>query len=260
VLRELAAFHVNRPALAQEGANADFDTITTAVKAEPYEKALELAKAFVEKNDSSEDLARVLLEAGDVAEQKKMFEFAAGFFRLLVDKFPKSGHASAARAELVACYTFTRKLDACIVQAQANLELEPDSQWAEYWNFLIAQSYFRLWDYPQAKTGLEAFLTKYPNGKYAKDAQSCLDSRIPRDHGTSPQESRPPAASCCSKSSTRTRSAARSWMMRSYGSALPITGSRIPPTPLPHSECCCVIIHARNPPNRWPASFPPQAR
>lgn len=166
-------------ALAQEGANTDLDTITAAVKAEQYEKALELAKTFAGKNDSSEDLARVLLEAGDVAEQKKMFEFAAGFFRLLVDKFPKSKDASAARAELVACYTFTRQLDACIAQAKANLELEPDSQWAEYWNFLIAQSYFRLWDYPQAKTGLEAFLTKYPNGKYAKDAQSCLDKIDP---------------------------------------------------------------------------------
>lgn len=167
------------PAIAQEAADDAFAAITAAVKAEQYEQALDLAKPLVEKNPDSEDLARVLFEAGTASVQKMQLESAAGFYRLLLDHYPKSKTASPARGELVACYIMLRKLEACIAQAKANLEVEPGSEWAEYWNFLIPQSHFRLWDYPQAKTGLEAFLTKYPNGKYAKDARSCLEKIDP---------------------------------------------------------------------------------
>lgn len=162
-------------AFAQAGADDALATLTTAVKAKEYQPALELAKTLVEKDAAREGLAGILFEAGSAALSEKQLAYAAGFYRLLVDQFPKSEHASAARGELVACYTFLRQLDACIAQAKTNLELEPESEWAEYWHFLIAQSYFRLWDYPQAKTQLEAFLVKYPNGKYAANAQSNLE-------------------------------------------------------------------------------------
>jgi outer membrane protein assembly factor BamD (BamD/ComL family) len=128
------------PVFAQAGADDALATLTTAVKAKDYEPALELAKTLVEKNAAREDLAGVLFEAGSAALREKQLAYAAGFYRLLVDQFPKSEHASAARAELVACYTFLRKLDACIAQAKTNLELEPESEWAEYWHFLIAQT------------------------------------------------------------------------------------------------------------------------
>jgi tetratricopeptide (TPR) repeat protein len=173
-----AAF-MSSSVFAENELNKDLVAISTAVKAEEYDRALDVAKAFAKKDTLNNDFAQTLFEAGSAAAQKKQLAATAGFYRILVDKFPKSEHASTARAELAACYTMLRQLDSCIAQARANLELDPESQWVEYWHFLIAQSYFRLWDYPQAKTDLEAFLVKFPSGNYAQNAKSCLSQIDP---------------------------------------------------------------------------------
>ena len=164
---------------AEDVTDKELVTISTAVKAEEYERALELAKAFAKKDLANEVFAQALYNAGVAAQNKMQLAYAAGFYRILVDKFPKFEHAKSARAELAGCYTMLRQLDACIAQSRANLELDPESQWVEYWNFLIAQSYFRLWNYPQAKADLEAFLVKFPNGNYAQNAKSCLSQIDP---------------------------------------------------------------------------------
>ncbi|MFT5857704.1 MAG: tetratricopeptide (TPR) repeat protein, partial [Verrucomicrobiales bacterium] len=101
-------------------------------------------------------------------------EPAIGFYRLLLEHFPAATHAADARVELVGCYNHLRLLDDCIAQSKKNLELDPDSKWVEYWHFLIAQSHFKLWKFEEAKTMLDAFLAKYPDGDYTKHARKCL--------------------------------------------------------------------------------------
>ena len=170
---------VSSSVFAEDGLDKELVTISTAVKAEDYERALEIARTLAKKYPTNNDFAQALYDAGSAAAQKKQLAATAGFYRILVDKFPKHEYAKAARAELAGCYTMLRQLDACIAQARTNLDLDPESQWVEYWHFLIAQSYFRLWNYPQAKTDLEAFLVKFPNGNYAQNAKSCLSQIDP---------------------------------------------------------------------------------
>ena len=158
---------------------ADLATITAAIEAKDHAQAIQLAQAAATAEPVPAALETVLFEAGAAELNKMKLENAAAYFRLFVDKFPESENASAARAELVACYNYLRKLDECIAQAKVNLKLDPDSKWVEYWEFLIPQSQFRLWDYENAKPGLEAFLKKHPNGEYAKHAKSCLEKIDP---------------------------------------------------------------------------------
>lgn len=156
----------------------DLAAINTAIEAGNHSQAIQLARAAA-ADPVPAALEQILFDAGAAELNKMKLENAAAYFRLFVDKFPKSENASAARAELVACYTYIRKLDECIAQAKVNLELDPDSKWVEYWKFLIPQSQFRLWDYKSAKPGLKAFLKEYPDGEYARHAKSCLEKIDP---------------------------------------------------------------------------------
>jgi hypothetical protein len=114
---------------AKAGDRDPLTAISTAVEAHAYDRALELAKALGEKDPPPEDLANVLVRAGAASVHEMKLEAAAGFYRLLLDKFPESEHAKTARAELLGCYNFLRQLDNCIAQAKVNLELDPESRW-----------------------------------------------------------------------------------------------------------------------------------
>lgn len=166
-------------AFTKAGDSDPLGTISIAVKAREFDRALEAAKVIGKKDPLPKELANVLIRAGAASVNEMKLEAAAGFYRLLLDKFPESEHASTARSELLGCCYHLRQLEACIAQAKVNLKLDPESRWVEYWTFVIAQSDFRLWRFTEAKTKLEAFLVKYPNGDYAKHARSCLNKIDP---------------------------------------------------------------------------------
>jgi len=145
-----------------------------AIQSGEFDQATKFAEAFVAKYPDNKTFDEDIFKGSQTTTSKMKLEYSAKLHRLLLETFPESKHASHARSELVACYTHLRELDACIAQAKKNLKTEPNSEWAEYWEFLIGQSQFRLWKFDVAKTNLDAFLVKYPKGEYAKHARKCL--------------------------------------------------------------------------------------
>ncbi len=158
----------------------DLTAIRTAVRTNQYDKALERAEAMPSTDPQYAKLAGILHRAGNQAAEQNHFAPAAEFYQLLLTRFPDSRYASQTRANLVTVYSGLRRLEDCIRQSQENLSLEPDSPHAEYWEFLIAQSAFRLWKFEEAERGLTAFLEKYPTGRLAGAAQGYLDDIDPQ--------------------------------------------------------------------------------
>jgi tetratricopeptide (TPR) repeat protein len=133
-----------------------------------------LAEKAIAADPGQADLAEVLVEAGGMLAQAQQFAPAAGFYRMLIDRFPRSKHLEHAHTELAACYYQARRLEECRKQVKVNLELYPESQWVEYWEFLVAQIKFRLYEFAEAKTSYEAFLRKYPHSQYGTYARADL--------------------------------------------------------------------------------------
>jgi tetratricopeptide (TPR) repeat protein len=177
--RALAAPPAATPAAGDDNARdlnpieANTRAIIQACKEGDPNKALELAGKLASAHPGQADLADVLVEAGTILAQAKNIEPAAAFHRMLIEHYPHSKHLEHARTELAACYYQLRKLKECQKQVKENLKLYPGSQWVEYWEFLVAQTDYRLYEFAKAKAGYEAFLAKYPDSQYA--AFACAD-------------------------------------------------------------------------------------
>lgn len=153
---------------------ADAQAILDACKAGEADRALELAEKAIAADPDRADLAEVLVEAAGMLAQAKQYDPAAGFYRLLIDRYPRSKFLEHAHTELAACYYQSRKLKECHQQVKEILKLYPNSEWVEYWEFLDAQIDYRLYEFTKAKAAYEAFLAKYPNSQYATYARADL--------------------------------------------------------------------------------------
>lgn len=156
------------------------EAILRACKQGDSNKALELAGKLTSARPGQTDLADVLVDAAAILAQTKQFEPAAAFHRMLIERYPDSKHLEHACTELAACYYQIRKLKECHEQVEENLKLYAKSQWVEYWEFLVAQIDYRLYEFARAKVGYEAFLAKYPQSQYAKFARADLGRIDPK--------------------------------------------------------------------------------
>lgn len=152
----------------------DKQAIIQACKDGKSNKALELAGKLTSAHPDQADLADVLFQAGAMLAQAKQFDPAAGFYQLLIEKFPGSRHLEDAHTELAACYYQARKLAESQKQVLANMKLYPKSQWVEYWKFLDAQIHYRRYEFAEAKAGYEAFLKEYPDSQYSAHCHADL--------------------------------------------------------------------------------------
>lgn len=168
-----AALAGDAPA-SREPKGQDAQAIIEACKAGEPDKAIKLAETLAKADPARADLADVLLEAAGALAQAKQYGPAADLYRMLIESCPKSARLKTARTELAACYYYSRQLKECFEQVEVNLKLYPDSPWAEYWRFQIAQIHFRLYRYSEAKTALEKFLADYPSGDYSGHAKAYL--------------------------------------------------------------------------------------
>lgn len=158
---------------------SSLEEIASAVQAKKTDEALALAKRLIKKNSPPDGLPAELNKAAANCVARQDLKEAASFYQLVVDHFPNSKEATAARPELLGCYYMQRQLKKAITQAKQNLEAEPKSEWVEYWNFVIAQGNFRLWNFKLAEKQLTTFLQTYPNGQYSKYARKDLGNINP---------------------------------------------------------------------------------
>ncbi len=158
---------------------ASLEDMEKALSQKDYALALAQAQALGEEDPDDPKLPSLLNRAGSQAGAEKRLAPAAAFYEELLRQSPESRYAERARTELAACYSGLRRLEDCIEQAKENLRLYPKSRSVPYWEFLVAQSSFRLWRFEEAEKQLRAFLSAYPNGPLAKHARSCLEDINP---------------------------------------------------------------------------------
>jgi tetratricopeptide (TPR) repeat protein len=167
-------------AVDSEPRAADAQAVIDACKAGEADRALEAAQKLIAATPDRADLADLLVEAGGILGTAKQYDPAAGFYRLLIDRYPQSKHLEYAHAEFAACCYQSGKLKEAHQQVKENQKLYPKSKWVEYWEFLDAQINYRLHDFAKAKAGYEAFLARYPNSKYATYARADLGRIAPQ--------------------------------------------------------------------------------
>jgi tetratricopeptide (TPR) repeat protein len=162
------------PAKPRETNDQMGSALIEACKAGEYDQALGLAKKLTLSGADQGSVEVALHQAAHLIAQANEFERAAAIYRLLIEKFPQSKDLERAHTELAACLYQSRKLAECQELVRTNLKLYPKSQWVEYWEFLIPQIDYRLYEFDKAKAGYEAFLKKYPGSQYAGHAQADL--------------------------------------------------------------------------------------
>jgi tetratricopeptide (TPR) repeat protein len=158
----------------------EIDAVLSACKEGDSDKALKLAGDMIATDPGRTGLADMLMEAGKTLVRAKQYGPATGFLRLLIERYPDSRHLENARTEMAACLYQLRKLKECQDQVRENLKLYPASRWVEYWEFLVAQTDYRLYQFAEAKTGYEAFLRKHPESQYASFARADLGRIDPK--------------------------------------------------------------------------------
>lgn len=162
------------PAKSEAPKDESSSALIEACKSGEYDQALELAQKLTLSHPDQGSVEEALHQAGHLIAQAKDYERAGVIYRLLIEKFPESKDLERAHTELAACLYQSRKLAECQKQVRSNLKLYPKSQWVEYWEFLVAQIDYRLYEFDKAKVGYEAFLQKYPDSQYAGNARADL--------------------------------------------------------------------------------------
>ena len=167
--------------------NISLEKVNEAFQKSNKTKALVLAQKFLSQQKESSSLDEVTFIAGRSASLLLEFEIAIKHYKDLLKKFPESKYVMDTRADLVNCYTGLRKLEVCISQCKDNLAYAPKSVYADHWTFTLAHSQFKLYNFKNAKVGLESFLKNYPKSSYRSIAQKYLNLIDPDwtvgDHG-----------------------------------------------------------------------------
>jgi TolA-binding protein/predicted TPR repeat methyltransferase len=166
------------PKLPQPGeptADEAYRQLRAAAEAKQDGRTLELGEAFLRTHSESPEIPSALHLAAMAAMESSRYARAAPLFRQIIDDHPDFENIGEVRFKLAECLAGMRALDECIAHCRASLAAEPDDVGADYLQFLIPQSQFRLWRFREAEQGLNAFLAEYPDSSYSADAQRYLD-------------------------------------------------------------------------------------
>jgi len=159
---------------ASDKADEDYQRLQDIWKAKQYEKALDLAEAFLKNHPGNRKVASALYMGANGGTHIRHFKRAVTLYRIILEKYPESRAMGNVREELVHCLSGMRALKECIQQSRENLKADPGNPQAHHWRFLIPQSQFRLWQFREAEKGLKAFLERHADSIFARHARNYL--------------------------------------------------------------------------------------
>ncbi|MBZ0137142.1 MAG: hypothetical protein K8I27_12305 [Planctomycetes bacterium] len=153
------------PALRAD-ADADYQALLDAHRNRRYADALERSEAFVRDHAAHKYAGAAYYIGGNSGLNAGEYDRAEALYKAMLEKHADNRHIGKARNELVTVYDSARKLDACIVQCEANIKADADSEYIDRWHYMIGQSRYRLWDFRQSEKDLKSFKVNYPESQY----------------------------------------------------------------------------------------------
>lgn len=161
-------------------ADTDYKALLDDFTNKRYAEALDKAEVFVDAYPDFKHTGAAYYMGGNAGLNAREYERAEKLYREMFEKHADNRHAPKARNELAIVLSSARKLEECIELCEANLKGDPESKYAERWQFLIAQSRYRLWQFEAAETALKAFSKAYPASSYNVSVKFYLERINPK--------------------------------------------------------------------------------
>ena len=150
---------------------AMFELGRAYVMSEDDDNAFSCFKAIAEKVKDNTYVARAYIEMGSLSRNQSQFKDALKYYKKVVEEMPQSGYADDALAAIESVYQtrnepeeYLRYIDS-IGKGSVKTDDEKESM-----IFNSAEQVFLTENYQKALTSLQAYLEKFPAGKYAYKA------------------------------------------------------------------------------------------